>query len=1346
MTSWFDSFLSGRRSLNWAPPDNMPSKIEPGRVFVQDTDFGLEIAIATSANRPTVADVRKAWKVRHGGRPSPVLLAIGYQTPTGPLVAICGPSGEDPPVHLDVDPGRVERLSDTALSEPDRHAARRCLLRMLPEVESDLPGLLNSGLLATQELRHGVPTRSDWAAATEEGKKSISKRGRPLIESLGYAVDHLGTNTSVLTAGSERRALAVFLDEGDTFEAPGSRFDGVSPVSHALAVADREHLSWVVLTRASEIRLYAARPDTGVGRKGRADTYIEANLALLPDDRAAYLQLLFSADALSDGGSFDQILERSADFAAELATRLRERVYSGAVPALAGAIADRLDPDPDEGVLEAAYDQTLNILFRLLFVAYGEDKELLPYRTNSRYADHSLKRMARLLAEDANAGSCDFDSDTFDLWEDVVQIWDAVSGGNKGWGVPPYNGGLFSSDTGTNPAGAALAELRLSNEEFGPALLALLVDTGDVDVVGPVDFRSLSVREFGTIYEGLLESRLSVAPTDLSLDAKGTYVPTKGKQSVVVEAGSVYLHNRSGSRKATGSYFTKPFAVEHLRDHALEPALDDHLARVAAHLAAGDEASAAGTFFDFRCADIAMGSGHFLVAAVDRIEERLSAFLSLNPIPQVSAELELLRSAAFEALGDLADGVEIETTSLLRRQVGRRCIYGVDLNPISVELARLAIWIHTFVPGLPLSFLDHNLVCGDALTGIGTVDEALTVLAGGDEDAPTLFREEIVGFLDRASASLKRLGTISDTSVADVKEARKAHEEAMENVAPAKALFDLLVANRLGEADIPVAIDEESLIATSERTGAHEIASEVKALHFPVAFPEVFLRKRPGFDCLLGNPPWEEVMVDEHSFFSTREPGIRSLSAAGLKSAIKRLRKARPDWVAEYEAEVERTRRLRGLLSQGQYPQMNQGNADLYKAFCWRFWNLIRGDGAVGVVLPRTALSGKGSSEWRMQILNRGSFADVTLILNNVSWAFEDVHPQYTFGLVTLRRGSRFAGQISMRGPFSSLQRFKTGVESSPACFASDDFLSWSHAASFPLIPSAEAARVFTKMRSHRSLGMHTDTWRARPIQGDFNATTDKGWFTLDEEDANEDDWTVYTGASFSLWDPDTGKYYAWTDPERVTGELQRRRARGQRSSRSAFSEFSKEWAEDPDQLPCWYPRIAFRDVARATDNRTMIACLVPGSIVITNKAPYLLWPKGDERDQAFLLGVLCSMPLDWYARRVVEVSVNFHLFNAFPIPDPGRGDPIRRRVEELSGRLAAVDESFEVWAEEVGVPVGSVSDAEKPEMLAELDAAVSVLYGLDESDIRVIYDTFHEGADYSARRDLVLEHFRRLS
>ena len=249
--------------------------------------------------------------------------------------------------------------------------------------------------------------------------------------------------------------------------------------------------------------------------------------------------------------------------------------------------------------------------------------------------------------------------------------------------------------------------------------------------------------------------------------------------------------------------------------------------------------------------------------------------------------------------------------------------------------------------------------------------------------------------------------------------------------------------------------------------------------------------------------------------------------------------------------------------------------------------------------------------------------------------------------------------------------------------------------------------------------------------------------------------WPVYGGRSFNLWQPDTGDYYAWAEPERITSALHERRLRGQKNRRSAFSEFSREWAEDRTTLPCLRPRIAFRDVTRPTDTRTAIAALVPGDRVLTNQAPYILWPSGTEADQAYVLGVLSSMILDWFARRVLELHLNFHIFNSLPIPrpelDPGPGQHrklrLRDRVIQISGRLATTDPDrpgFREWAAAVGVEPGSVeSEAEKQDLIAELDAVVAFLYDLDEDDLAVIYDTFHAGADYSERRVQVLQHFR---
>lgn len=948
-------------------------------------------------------------------------------------------------------------------------------------------------------------------------------------------------------------------------------------------------------------------------------------------------------------------------------------------------------------------------------------------------------------AADANSSSEKllFDENATDLWDGVRALWTAIDKGRRDWNVPAYNGGMFSSDPEVDAIGASLAGLELTNAEFGPALVGLLVDESNDGRLGPVDFASLDVREFGTIYEGLLESSLAVATVDLTTGKKDTWVPAGPKDEKKVREGRVYLHNKSGARKASGSYFTKPFAVNHLLDHGLEAALDDHIARLQRLLDEGDEVAAAGAFFDFRCADLAMGSGHFLVAAVDHIERRLSKFLVVHRIAGVHDELARLQAAAEKNLAEAGIASEgVDTTALLRRQVARRCIYGVDLNPTAVELARLALWLHTFVRGLPLTSLNHGLVRGNSLTGIATLDEATDVLDPDQGSGAVSFvRLAILEALEEAGTALKRFADTSEATAAEVKAARVAHREAQEAVASTKTLFDFAVAVRLGFAHLPEsAFDVSALADAAKRSGATTVATEVHALHFPLVFPEVFLRERPGFDCILGNPPWQEATLEELAFWARHFPGMRSKTTAEKKKMMERLRRDRPDLRGDYERELAGEARTRAALIAGPFPGMGTGDPDLYKAFIWRFWALIRKDGRIAVVLPRQALAAAGSAPWRQQVLAHGRF-DLTLLVNNAKWVFSEVHPQYTVSLTVITKGDDHAGTVRLSGPFASLAQFEQGVRSGAgASVDAEDLRSWTEHASVPLVPTLEALGVFLKLRAHPRFDADRE-WAARPVT-ELHATNEKKEMLIGVEPDGRR-WPVYKGESFDLWNPDTGTYYAAADPKHITEYLLAKRTRQQRLARSAFSAFSAKWAADPETLPCLRPRIAFRDITRATDTRTVRAALVPSSVVITNKGPYLLWSRGDQRDEAFLLGVLSSLPLDWYARRIVELGLNFHTFNAFPIPVADRNDASRQRVEHIAGRLAAVDDRYAEWADAVGVPVGSVTDpGEKDDLIAEMDAAVAHLYGLDEADIEVILSTFHVGWDYKPRLTAVLNHY----
>ena len=1298
---------------------------------------GLEVLVATHPRTPSAQDLRSAWKTRHGGRAAPLLLVVLYED----KAALCGPAGDEPTARLELDPRQVDRICREALGEADRHTALRALRDSLPALDTVLGGLRNEGFLATHELRAGARQRADWRDAAAKASRILDRKGTDLLKALGFQIESCDRVTSILRSKDRKVAVAVLLNRDESPELQAGRFADISPVSYALAVADRENLPYVVIQHGAKVRVYPARVGVGVGRRGRTETYVECHAGLLHEDNAALLWLLCSAEALLPGGSLDDLIAASGRFSGDLAAELRERIYLSVVPKIAqGLVAARQLRKPTAQDLHDTYEMALVVLFRLLFIAYAEDKDLLPYRWNGLYQRRSLKTKAQEILDLVRKG-LDFDAGD-NLWEEVHQLFRAVDVGNREWGVPPYDGGLFTEDPEVSRVGALLAPLRLPNTTLGPALRDLMLVTTE-DGLGPVDFRSLGVREFGTIYEGLLESELAVAESDLAVDKEGVYRPSKKDEQPLVTKGEVYLHNASGARKSTGSYFTKQFAVEHLLERALEPALAEHLARLDTLSAeeAGDR------FFDFRVADISMGSGHFLVAAIDHIEKALSGYLARKKLPTVMAELASLRAAAITALGSLAEQVEIEDTQLLRRLIARRCIYGVDLNPTSVQLARLGIWIHTFVPGLPLSLLDHNLVHGNSLVGIGRLDEVRDAISEGDTP---LFRVDAESLLGRAAEPLARLARLADATPSDLERARRAQQAALEAVASASTLCDLVTATRITGEKLTVEMERlETLQSDLEKSpklrAAKKVLDGLTPFHFPIAFPEVFLRSRPGFDVIVGNPPWEKAHVEEHEFWARYNPGLRSATQAEREKRYLQLRRERPDLQRALDAEVQANETLRAALMAGPYPGMGAGHPDLYKAFCWRFWHLVADDGGrIGVVLPRSVLAARGSAAFREEVFEQADDVRVTMLLNNRQWFFDNVHPQYTIGLVTFVKRRSDRTSVSLQGPYPSFERYGEGVVREPAVFYGSDIKSWNDTASLPLLPSEESVEVFTRLRASPRLDLdEAGTWRARPLQGDLNATTDKNLMELRPDPWPEGAWPVFKGESFDIWTPDTGTYYASCDPRVVLPELQATRIRGGRNSRSPFSEFDARWRSTPTTLPCEAPRISFRDVTRSTDTRTVRVALVPPHVFLTHKAPFLLWPRGTPRDEAYLLGVLSSLPLDWYARRFVEVSLTFFVLNPFPIPRPPTTDVRWQRAVGLAGRLACPDARFAEWANSVGVECGPLHDDLKLDMIHELDAVVAHLYGLDEKHLVHIFETFHEGWDFEPRLKETRKHFR---
>lgn len=329
--------LTDKKPRRWQIDETGVSGITPAGYFLGGGTTPLEVALADARGRPAEADIRRVWKKRKGNTPSPLLLIVRWSGTEGDRASVCGPMGDNPPVYSDRDLGQVERIAASALAEPDHHTASRFLAAYLPDETGALRNLV---LFSTHHLVERVPQRSDWPHFCTKGERLLSLRRDQLMKALGFTVESRG-QAAVLRSAGNARALAVFLDDGENPDATSGRFNSMTPVSWAIASAAADNIPYVVMTRGPQLRIYTTRTGATPGRKGGTSVFLEVNLALLTAEDAGYVPLLFSAESLSEGGKFEALLAESHDYAVDLGSRLRSRVYDHAVPAIAEALIAR---------------------------------------------------------------------------------------------------------------------------------------------------------------------------------------------------------------------------------------------------------------------------------------------------------------------------------------------------------------------------------------------------------------------------------------------------------------------------------------------------------------------------------------------------------------------------------------------------------------------------------------------------------------------------------------------------------------------------------------------------------------------------------------------------------------------------------------------------------------------------------------------------------------------------------------------------------------------------------------------------------------------------------------------
>ena len=458
---------------------------------------------------------------------------------------------------------------------------------------------------------------------------------------------------------------------------------------------------------------------------------------------------------------------------------------------------------------------------------------------------------------------------------------------------------------------------------------------------------------------------------------------------------------------------------------------------------------------DLKVLDPAMGSGHFLVTAVDFLSDYIAELAEYVPaVPEwldgeyssplvervATIRRDILQRA--QASDWVMDETQLTDQAIIRRMVLKRCIYGVDKNPLTVELAKVSLWLHSFTVGAPLSFLDHHLRCGDSLVGLrvpGATAE-LNRLGG-------LFASSAIAGAEAATSGMQRIEEMSDADVAEVRESAELFRGVEDTTANLRGLLDFLCGLRWLTSDMrgkartaletplvetlgsrpseaysllargPDAVgDGETGGDDTSWSGFKELWSDARCiadregfLHWEAAFPGVWQRwqeEQPvgGFDAVIGNPPWDRIKFQEVEWFATRSPGIAlAQTAAARKTAIQRLRASGAPLAAEFDAAKEQAEGLADTIrASGDYPLLGGGDINLYSLFVERAMRLVSPDGFVGLLTPSGIYADKTAADFFESVSTSGRVAGLFDFENRrpgsgLTHFFPDVDSRFKF-------------------------------------------------------------------------------------------------------------------------------------------------------------------------------------------------------------------------------------------------------------------------------------------------------------------------------------------------------------
>ena len=1172
-------------------------------------------------------------------------------------------------------------------------------------------------------------------------------------------------------------------------------------------------LRWGILTNGAVWRLYYQ------GARSVSEQFFEVDLpailslpghneglfALDEAERRHGLKLfalVFRREAFLPGAADERTfhqraIEEGRFYEERVAGNLSDLVFGHVFPELARAIAAASTDAPLPEVREAA----LIFLYRLLFILYAEDRDLLPVR-DERYDDYALRDRVR-----GDVGRRKDRGDVFSetaarYWSAVDDLCRAVDQGDVSIGLPPYNGGLF------DPTRTPLLDgLRLGDRVMADIIDALSFEQG---AAGRryINYRDLGVRQLGSIYERLLEHEIvrngdgvAVRPNIFARKGSGSYYTPDDLVGLIVEE--------------TIGPLVKARMDAFLSEAANMPAIGPGRERAVERLKEFDPAEA---LLTLKVCDPAMGSGHFLVNLVDYLADRVIAAMA-----EAEVEVEGYVSPLADRIQAIRDRIvanaeernwaidldRLDDRHIVRRIVLKRCVFGVDKNPMAVELAKVGLWLHTFTVGAPLSFLDHHLRCGDSLFGAWMrtgIDRAV------EYDSPLLLHPPMRAAM-QAARSMRTVESFTDAEIGEAHRSAEGFAEVGAMTKPLDQFLSLVHAfdwldirdkqDRLalqaffsGLLGDPIEIALGRAEVSTERAGgarfvellraARRLIAEERFLNWQAAFPGVWtnwesVRPEGGFDAVIGNPPWDRMKLQQVEWFATRRREIAlAPRAADRKRMIAALERASDPLAQDYAVASERAAMAaRVARGGGDYPLLSAGDVNLYSLFVERAMTLAKPDGMVGLLTPSGIASDKTAARFFKGVATEGRLKAL-YDFENKKVFFPDVHASFKFCI--------FVASPSAIGEAADCAFYLHSVaelDDPDRCFPLS-------AESFSRVnPNTGTAPIF---RTHRDAALTTAIYERLPVLVDrssgqevkawpvkystmFHMTNDSGLFRARAElEEREGAWPI-GGNRFASpageWLPlYEGKMVQAFDHRAasVVVNLENQHRPAQPESATLDQHRDAEWLPDPQfwvmrsetSFPDASYLLGFKDVTAPTNVRSMIAALIPGSGV-GNTLPIVSIDGQAAADAALFLANFDAVPFDYVARQKIQGQhLNWFIVEQLPVVPPETHETVRfgprtagEIVREAVLELTYTAHDMAPFARDMGhvdaagdlLPPFVWDEERRLFMRAKLDAVFFHLYGVtDRDDVRYVYSTFpiverEETAAYGSyrSRDLCL-------